>query len=522
MLFAIASIAGYWLAKSAKPDAHAKDSEKPPPTRVAVVPDAPMPEFRRGERPPAASRDREALDAGAVANQRVIAFASQEALEAFLARAGDGIRILGRLEALNALRVGFLDAAALAALLDGDEELSMIFPVEIPMPGNIGAQPGAVPLGNGLLAWLGIEGMDPAGDGVRIAILDTGIFAHSAFGGNITTIDLVERLVELNGHGTAVASMIIGDSRLTPGVAPNASIIDIRIANDFGTSNSWLLAEGILAAVDAGAQIINISLGSNNDSALVRSALAYAQAAGVVVVAAAGNQGLDRVAYPAANPGVLAVGATDANGNHVAFSNSGKIDVSAPGFGINAAWTNHMAVNVDGTSFSAPIIAGSLAWIMSTQNVNATQAVALMNQYLNDAGTAGPDANHGGGVPALDRVANGTTPGIFDAAVASHHIIPPSPGSPAPMLEVVVQNRGTEPLLNTAVTISHPGGTTTANITSLPPGGVKPVFVPISISQYTSGTPLTFDSRVTIGQGIPDANPTNDRRLDVHLPQVDP
>ncbi|MFU8892198.1 MAG: S8 family peptidase [Luteolibacter sp.] len=515
-LFLIATVSGYWLARTAVPAPRIAVEEVPP--RISPTPaDAPMPAFRRGERPPANPRDHEAIDAGAVANQRVIAFSSREALEAFLARAGDGIEILGRLDALLALRVGFRDADALAALLDGNEELSMIFPVEIPMPGNVGAQAGAVPLENALLAWLGIDGMPAAGDGVRIAILDTGVDLHRWFSENIHSINLVERLAEINGHGTAVASMILGQHRLAPGVAPNASIIDIRIANDFGASNSWLLAEGILAAVNAGAHIINISLGSTADSALVRNALAYAQAAGVIVVAAAGNQGLDRVAYPAGNPGVLAVGATDATGRHVAFSNSGNIDVSAPGFGINAAWPGDTAVNVHGTSFSAPIISGALAWIMSTQNVNATQAVALMNQYLNDAGAAGHDPAHGGGLPALDRVANGTTPGIFDAAVASHHVIAPSPGKPYAQLEVVVQNRGTEPLLNTTVTIQHPGGTTTANITSLPPGGVQPVFVPIPNVQYDSGQPLAFDSRVSISQGITDANPANDRRTDIHL-----
>jgi len=525
ILFLVATVGGYWLAKTAVPEPRGATADDPPPHRATAPSDSPMPVFRRGDRPPAAPRDHEAIDAGAVANQRVIAFSSREALEAFLARAGDSIRILGRLDALHALRVGFRDGDSLAALLDGDEELSMIYPVEIPMPGNVAAQPGAVPLGNGLLAWLGIEGMPAAGDGVRIAILDTGVFAHSWFGGNITAIDLVERLggaADINGHGTAVASMILGQNRLTPGAAPNARIIDIRIANDLGASNSWLLAEGILAAVDAGAHIVNISLGSTADSALVRNALAYAQAAGVIVVAAAGNQGLDRVAYPAANSGVIAVGATDAAGNHLAFSNSGNINVSAPGFGINAAWPGDGAVNVHGTSFSAPIISGALAWIMSTQNVSATQAVALMNQYLNDAGTAGPDPAHGGGLPALDRVANGTTPGIHDAAVASHHVIPPSPGKPYAQVEVVVQNRGTETLFNTAVTINHPGGTTSANISSLPPGAVQPVFVPIPNIHYESGQPHTFDSRVTIGQGVADANPTNNRRTDVHLPQVDP
>ncbi len=525
LLFAFATVAGYWLARSAAPGTRVSPT-LPNPHPATAMADERMPEFRRAERAPAPARarDNEAREAGAVPNERVIVFASRESLDAFLAGLGDGIRVLGRIDALNALRIGFDDLASLDGLLSGDEEVSMIFPVEIPMPGNVGAQAGAVPLGNGLLAWLGIDGMDPAGDGVRIAILDTGIFAHSAFGGNLTTIDLVERLggAELNGHGTAVASMILGQNSLIPGVAPNATIIDVRVANDFGTSNSWLLAQGILAAVDAGAQIINISLGSDNDSALVRNALDYAQSAGVVVVAPAGNQGLDRVAFPAANTSVVAVGATDATGNHVAFSNSGNIDLAAPGFGLNAAYPGDKAVNVDGTSFSAPIVSGSLAWIMSTRNVSATQALAIMQQNLNDAGPAGPDPSSGGGLPALDRVANMHTPGIFDAAVASHHITPPRQDRPYAQLEVVVQNRGTEPLLNTAVTIQHPGGTTTANITSLLPGAVHPVFIPIPNHSYQDGATLTFDSNVAIRQGIDDANPTNNRRVDVHVPTAAP
>ena len=526
ILFLVATGGGYWLARTAAPGATEPGREDRRPLARRVLDDTPMPEFRRnGQRAETMRSDDEALAAGAVANERVIAFASQEALEAFLKRAGSGVHVLGRLDALNALRIRISDLDGLAALLDGDEEVSMIFPVEIPMPGNVGAQPGAVPLGNQLLAWLGIDGLEPAGGGVRIAILDTGIFAHRSFSGNITTIDLVARpedSANLNGHGTAVASMLAGSSRTAPGVVPLADLIDIRVANEFGASNSWLLAKGILAAVDAGAQIINISMGSQGDSTLVRSAIAYAQQSGVVIVAAAGNQGLDRVAYPAANEGVIAVGATDAKGNHVAFSNSGLVDVAAPGYGVNAAWPGDAAVNVDGTSFSAPIVAGSIAWIMSTQNVSATQAVVLMNRYLNDSGAAGPDAGTGGGLPALDRVAAGSTPGIFDAAVASHHVIPPNTEVPYPRVEVVVQNRGTETLINTAVTITHPGGTTTANITSLPPGGVQPVFVPISFANYESGQPLAFDSRVAIGQSVADANPQNDRRIDDHQPIVDP
>lgn len=515
---------GYWLAKSAAPDVDASATTRDETLRPRTLPDTPMPEFRRAERGPTMKLDRDAEDAGALANQRVIRFGSQEALDAFLARAGDQIRVLGRLDALNALRVAFLNADDLAGLLDGNEELSMIFPVEVPFPEDGSAQFGAVPLGSRLLEWLGIEYSELAGKGVRIAILDTGVYAHSAFGGNIFSIDIVERSggpADIHGHGTAVASMISGTNRLIPGVAPGASIIDVRVANDFGSSNSWLLAKGIIAATDAGANIINISLGSYGDSALVRDAIAYANQAGVVIVAAAGNQGIDRVAYPAANDGVIAVGAVDALGNHLAFSNSGKVDVAAPGYGLNAAWPGDGAVRVDGTSFSAPVIAGSLAWIMTERNVNATTAVDLMNRYLNDAGPPGPDPSLGGGLPALDRVATGSTPGIYDAAVASHHVIPPGDGVPYPRVEVVIQNRGTETLINTAVTINHPGGTTTANLTTLAPNAVRAVTVPLPIQDYNQGNPLRFDSRVSLGQGHADANPANDRRVETHHPELD-
>ena len=77
-------------------------------------------------------------------------------------------------------------------------------------------------------------------------------------------------------------------------MAPGASIISIRIANDLGQSDSFMLAKGIVAAVDAGARLINISLGSPGDSGLVRNAIEYARSAGAMIVAAAGNNGIDQ------------------------------------------------------------------------------------------------------------------------------------------------------------------------------------------------------------------------------------
>jgi hypothetical protein len=525
--FAAAVMLGYWVAGTAT-TRQARD-DLPKPALIAkkkIIVDEPAPRFRKEQRSPGFRRDDEATLAGALPGQRILVFKDQTALENFLKRAGDRVRLMGRLDTLNALRIGFLDLGALASLLEGDEETSLVFPVDVPpAPRNGNAQAGAVALGAGLLEWLGIKGDNSTwGKGVRIAILDTGVASSPAFSSMISTVNLVNLpadLTQQNGHGTAAASMIIGRNPQTPGVAPGSEILSFRIANDLGQSDSYLLAQGIVAAVDAGASLINISMGSNGDSALVRKAIEYANASGTLIVAAAGNNGTNQVSYPAANDGVIGVGAVDALGNHLDFSNTGnQIEVSAPGFGVNAAWTNGQAMIVNGTSFSAPIVAGSIAAVKSfpgNENLTMRQAADVLFTYLNDGGAAGTDTALGGGTPDLGRVLNGSTPGSFDAAVASQTIIPPSQGYPNGQVEVLVQNRGTEPLINTGVRISTPSGVVVSNITSLPVNGVQTVRVPIN--QQSSAT-MTFDSSVSLQGGRADVKPSNNRRVDTYASPV--
>lgn len=522
---ALAGWLGYWLAGTAVPLQAVRKAA--PPSQVEpkrrVIIDEPAPKFRRGERLPAFRRDDEAMEIGALPGQRIVVFKNQAALENFLKRAGDKIRLMGRIDALNALRIGFPNPDDLAWLLDGEAEASFVFPVEIPAPGEGTAQAGAVALGAGLLDWLGITGENSTwGKGVRIAILDTGVVSSSAFSSKISWINLVDLPADLskqNGHGTAVASMIIGQNALTPGVAPGAEILSFRIANDRGQSDSFWLAQGIVAAVDAGAQLINISMGSPGDSALVRNAIEYARAAGVLIVAAAGNNGIDQVSYPGANKGVIAVGAVDALGNHLDFSNTGsEIAVAAPGFGVNAAWTGDQAARVSGTSFSAPIVGGAIAAVKSwpgNEKLTMQQAADVVFAYLNDGGEAGADAALGAGMLDMGRILTGKTPGIYDAAVASQRILPASPGYPYGQVEVLVQNRGTETLINTAVQISTPSGVVNSNITSLAVGGVQALRVPISQPAAAS---MRFESKVNLSGGRQDAKPSNDLRVETYVP----
>lgn len=523
--FVLVAFLGYWLAGTAAPKPPAsvsKTDADQKPMRTVMVDDS-GPKLRREIRGPSFKSDKEASEAGALRNQRVLVFKDQAALLAFLKRAGDKVSLLGRLDTLNALRIGFGNYDELAALLNGDEQASLVFPVDVPEFKNGSVQNGAVALESGLLEWLGITGDNSTwGAGVKIAILDTGVLSSPAFLGKIVSFNLVDLPSDpsqQNGHGTAVASMIIGQNPLTPGVAPGSEIYSFRIANDLGQSDSFLIAQGIVAAVDAGANLINISLGGFGDSLIVRNAIEYANTRGTLIVAAAGNNGMNQVAYPAANQGVVAVGAVDKVGNHLAFSNTGnQIDVSAPGYGVNAAWTSNQAASVSGTSFSAPIVTGVFAAVKSfpgNQNLSMRQTADVVYSYLNDGGAAGKDPAIGAGMPDLGRIINAKTPGVHDAAVASQRQLPPSSQFPNGQLEVLVQNRGTERLVNTGVEISSSSGVVRANVTSLDVGQVQVVTIPIASS--FSNHPQ-FESKVTLSGGFRDAKPSNDQTRITHVP----
>ena len=164
---------GYWLAGTAVPKSPIRSGqlqteESLKRTSIAAEPAR---KFRKADRSPSPRRDDEALQAGALPGQRNLVFKDQAALDDFLKRAGNRIQLMGRIDALNALRVGFSDADDLASLLDADSQQSFVYPVDIPAPSDGTAQPGAVALGAGLLDWLGVSGDNSAwGSGVSIAI----------------------------------------------------------------------------------------------------------------------------------------------------------------------------------------------------------------------------------------------------------------------------------------------------------------------------------------------------------------
>jgi len=500
----------YWITVSAIPEKRkaptASQSAKP----KAYPHQESRPETRRKEREEASGSDLDALKAGAIENQRVIVFKDRAALEAFLAKTGDGVRVLGRLDKLNALLVGFGNEDDLLGLLDGTEKTDFIFPVNIPDFATVGPQNGAVAIENGLLKWLGVTGDNSLwGKGIKVAILDTGIADHLAFANAILRINLVPmpgNPADLNGHGTAVATLIFSNNPYAPGIAPGATPISVRIADDNGSSNSFLIAQGIIAAVDAGAQLINISLGGYGTSTLVDSALDYAKQKGAIVVAASGNTGSEGVMQPAASPGVIAVGAVDAKNQYMNFSTTGsEVAMAAAGYGVNVAYPGDKAANVSGTSFSAPAVTGTLAATMSNTGqptLSGTAAVNMVNRNLNDIGAQGTDKQTGAGVPDMWRILNTGKSGIYDAAVTSVSTLTSQQGN---QVQVLVQNQGTETLVNTGVAVNINGTTTNVNLTTLASGESRVVNVPVSSTEN-----LNIQSNVRVSGGQTDLRPTND------------
>lgn len=515
--FLLALAAGYLVARSAAPERLPKKTAGEGTRKAAPRQgiEEPEPELRSRNRP-AFEPDMEAHNANAIVGQRSLVFRDRAAMNAFLAKAGNKIRIMGRIDALNALRVSFLNIADLNDLLDGTEQTGMIFPVFLPENESVAAQAGAVPMGNSLLGWLGI-GADgsQAGAGVRIAILDTGVYLHSAFGGQIIAMGAAG---DVNGHGTAVAGQILGKTATIPGVASNGTVLSYQIADAEGFSDSFRIAEAIMAAIADGANIINISMGSRYQSDLLANAVAEAVKAGVVVVAAAGNAGANQVYYPAAYEGVVAVGAVDKNGSWLAFSNSGStLDAAAPGYGLNAAWPNDGAVSISGTSFSAPIIAGLIARTMSDSGgkLSAVQAWELVSANLNDAGAPGQDPQYGMGIPDMSRVANAGTKGIYDAAVSSHWV---TNAKGYTELQVTIQNRGTETLINAGVDVSVASGSSHFNATTLAAGDIQTFSVPLSSRITGSGEAIRLESQVILSGGQTDIKPSNNRRVEIFTP----
>jgi serine protease len=178
------------------------------------------------------------------------------------------------------------------------------------------------------------------GEGVTVAVIDTGVTQVPDLGGTkmVAGYNFVANTANAaddHGHGTHVAGTIAQatNNKLgVSGVAFGAKIMPLKELSSSGSGSMAAIAQAIRWAADHGAQVINMSLGGPFPVTTIKHAIDYARGKGVVVVAAAGNDGRGRVSYPARYPGVLAVASTQFDESTTFYSNWGKeIDIAGPG-----------------------------------------------------------------------------------------------------------------------------------------------------------------------------------------------
>ena len=200
------------------------------------------------------------------------------------------------------------------------------------------------------------------GEPTLVAILDTGIDADNEELGDrvVGEVNFTESPTsdDLHGHGTHMAGTVAA-------VAPKCRLLNVKVADDRGGCQASAVARGIDWAVNRGAQVINISL-CTEASPDLEKAIDYAWSRGVVVVAAAGNEGMSTAAYPAYYAGSLAVAATNESDSLAVLSNHGDgVDVAAPGFKIYSALPDDQYGYETGTSPAAAHVSGVAALVFS-------------------------------------------------------------------------------------------------------------------------------------------------------------
>jgi serine protease len=213
-----------------------------------------------------------------------------------------------------------------------------------------------------------------------------------------------------NGHGTHVAGTVaaLDNGTGVVGVYPGVDLHIVKIFNDQGnwTSASDLIA-GIQQCADAGANIVSMSLGGSGSSTAESNSMQNFVDQGVMLVAAAGNDGNSSLSYPASYDAVMSVAAVDSSKNVASFSQfNSQVEIAGPGVSVNSTWNNGGYNSISGTSMATPHVSGVAALVWSYhQSCSNEQIRAAMNATAEDRGAAGRDNFYGHGIAkALDAV----------------------------------------------------------------------------------------------------------------------
>ena len=257
---------------------------------------------------------------------------------------------------------------------------------------------------------IGADSVDAPGPGKPVTVVDSGLdITHPEFASRPNTILMNRQTTtdEDEDHGTEVSSVVGAPNNGfgIVGVYPEA-LLRVWDASPLGGLSEGAAIQGIAAAAREGPGVINLSFGGEGDDPMLRDAVMFAFRAGSLVVAAAGNEGLEGSpkGFPAAYPHVLTIGATNDTGHVASFSTlAPTVDLVAPGVRIPVAEPLAQEpsgyIQVPGTSFSSPLVAGAAAWVWTARpELDNTQLFEVMRRSAVDIGPPGFDSASGYGL----------------------------------------------------------------------------------------------------------------------------
>lgn len=283
-----------------------------------------------------------------------------------------------------------------------------------------------------------------SGDGVTIAVVDSGVDAtHPTLRGRVLAgadfskggqASTGDGRVDTNGHGTKMASLIVGQGSVG-GVAPRARILPVRVrASESGSPSA--LGEGIRWASQHNVDIISVSSASADDPRL-REAVDIAVARGILVVAGVGNTDRhEKVMAPATYPGVLSVCAVGRQGVHATISVEGpEVELCAPGEAISSAFPGNRYALGTGTSDATALAAGAAALVRAKfPNLSAAEVVHRLTATATDKGTPGRDPVYGYGVVNIvDALTKDVSPLQSTQSAAAQQTTPAAAGPDIPV-----------------------------------------------------------------------------------------
>jgi len=288
-----------------------------------------------------------------------------------------GATVIGRDPRTRLFRLQFTDgdaADAASNLLAGDNSVGMVdsnYIVDRPAPAQSTPLPGGA-------SQVPVLNVNSPVNGVVIGLVDTAVQMQSGFSQYslppLTVVGQPNEPADQISHGTAMFEDLLQGMASAP-----SKILPVDVYPSGDSTTTYQVLEGTVAAINSGANIINLSLGGTGDSAALESLIQQGIQKGVLFVAASGNTAGTATTYPAAYPGVLAITASDPNGQLAPYADDGSF-VKAMDSGTSIVYLNGQAWQVQGTSTATAFATAAIAQIVNQQHVSVSEAVTQFIQ----------------------------------------------------------------------------------------------------------------------------------------------